>query len=276
MIFCKRDLFARIRATMRTAHGVCVYVCCMYAWYFDLYSIYILLYVSFAKEPYKRDYILQKRPFIRLYMYAWYFDLYSIYILRSIYILYSIYILLYVSFAKEPYKRDYILQKRYILRSIYILYSIYIQITIQITICSRFICRFRSRTIFNLYSDSGHELYSICIQIHVTNHIQSIFRFRSRLNFDLHSDCDLYSYIIPIFIHISYIHTYFLYSYIFPVSCTRDISMTCSVREVCICRFRLSCMPEQWPVQFVKYLSADFTCHACRSSGLFSSWSMYL
>jgi len=41
------------------------------------------LQVSFAKEPYKRDYILQKRP-----------------------------IILQVSFAKEPYKRDYILQKR--------------------------------------------------------------------------------------------------------------------------------------------------------------------
>ena len=99
------------------------------------------------------------------------------------------------------------------------LYSIYIQITIQITICGR------------LYADSGHELYSIYVQIQVTNYIQSIFRFRSRLRFDLHSDRDLFSYI-------------------FPVSCTRDVPTTCSVREV---------------------LSADFACHACRSSGLFSS-----
>jgi len=57
----------------------------------------------FAKEPYNRDYILQKRPII----------LRSLLIVATPYGLATISRLLkMVSFAKEPYKRDYILQKR--------------------------------------------------------------------------------------------------------------------------------------------------------------------
>jgi len=62
------------------------------------------LYISFAKEPCKRDYSLQKRLII----------------LRSPPIVATPYgceamsrlLKMMVSFAKEPYKRDYILQKR--------------------------------------------------------------------------------------------------------------------------------------------------------------------
>jgi len=73
----------------------------------------LIIQVSFAKEPCKRDYILQKRHII----------------LRSLLIVATPYVLnrllegmgwlrqvgsskLKVSFAKEPCKRDYVLQKR--------------------------------------------------------------------------------------------------------------------------------------------------------------------
>jgi len=65
----------------------------------------IKLQVSSAKEPYKKDYILQKRPTILLmssWVYSWAHEYDEL--VGSI--------KLYVSFAKEPYKRDYILQKR--------------------------------------------------------------------------------------------------------------------------------------------------------------------
>jgi len=61
----------------------------------DMSHLLYLLYVSFAKELYKRDCILQKRPVIWVHM-------------NMSHLLH----LLYVSFAKELYKRDYILQKR--------------------------------------------------------------------------------------------------------------------------------------------------------------------
>jgi len=64
--------------------------------------------VSFAREPYKRDYILQKRPMI----------LRSLLIGHRGTVRYMGWLRLVgalkvqVSFAKEPYKRDDILQKR--------------------------------------------------------------------------------------------------------------------------------------------------------------------
>jgi len=93
------------------------------------------LQVSFAKEPYQRDYILQKKPMI----------------LRSLLIVATPYIFLHVCerhtphqqthygvatismlleitglFWKEPYKRDYILQKKpMILRSLLIVATPY-------------------------------------------------------------------------------------------------------------------------------------------------------
>ena len=74
------------------------------------------LQVSFATEPYKRDYILQKRPIMCLHKrqptMGW---------LRLVGSL-----KLQVSFAKKPYKRDDILQKRpVILRSLLIVATPY-------------------------------------------------------------------------------------------------------------------------------------------------------
>ena len=57
------------------------------------------LHVSFAKEPYKRDYILQKRRIISR----------SLLVVASCPIAGWLVWKLYVSFAKEPYKRDYVL-----------------------------------------------------------------------------------------------------------------------------------------------------------------------
>jgi len=71
----------------------------------------IKLKVSFAKEPYKRDCIQQKRPIIDIQIYIlWYTDMGWLQSVGSI--------KLKVSFAKVPYKRDCILQKRPIIESI--------------------------------------------------------------------------------------------------------------------------------------------------------------
>jgi len=64
-------------------------------------------YVSFAKEPYKSDEILQKRPIFFHMSHATHVNEWGI--------LYHSYVgslKTYVSFAKEPYKSDEILQKR--------------------------------------------------------------------------------------------------------------------------------------------------------------------
>ena len=84
----------------------------------------------FAKEPYKREYILQKRPIlcnISIHVYDVYvcsyvcsqdickidlhvYDIYALY--WNTYISYTyMYVLRIDFFAKEPYKREYILQK---------------------------------------------------------------------------------------------------------------------------------------------------------------------
>ena len=81
------------------------------------------LQVSFAKEPYKRDYILQKRPTILRSLYKYVLCLTSTHMgwLRLIFSL-----KLQVSFAKEPYKRNHIRQKRPIfLRSLLIVATLY-------------------------------------------------------------------------------------------------------------------------------------------------------
>ena len=71
--------------------------------------------VSFAKEPCKRDYILQKRPTISARLTS--LERWSIRWLRLVWSLQTL-----GSFTKEPYKRDYILQKRpIILRSLLII-----------------------------------------------------------------------------------------------------------------------------------------------------------
>jgi len=70
------------------------------------------LQVSFAKEPYKRDDILQKRPMIPSGR-----DKMQMKCTREMQLVGSL--KLQVSFVKEPYKRDDILQKRpMILRSL--------------------------------------------------------------------------------------------------------------------------------------------------------------
>jgi len=75
------------------------------------FSSLLNIQVSFAKEPYKRDDILQKRPIIKK-TYDW---------LRLVGFL-----KLQVSFAKEPYTTDYDLQKRSImLRSLLIVATPY-------------------------------------------------------------------------------------------------------------------------------------------------------
>ena len=89
--------------------------------------------VHFAKEPYKRDCILQKRPIILRNAYVAilirdthfamvikvaHFDMGWLRLVGSL--------KLQVSFAKEPYKRDYILQKKpIILRSLLIVATPY-------------------------------------------------------------------------------------------------------------------------------------------------------
>jgi len=97
------------------------------------------LQVSFATEPYKRDYILQK----------------SFIIVRSLRIVPTPYHVLecvvthsYVryecAFAKEPYKRDYILQKRrLILRSLLIVATPYHELECVVThLCVWYECAF--------------------------------------------------------------------------------------------------------------------------------------
>jgi len=68
----------------------------------------IQLQVSFAKEPYKREYILQKRSVILRDHFKW--SLLGAAKWVACALVGSIQ--LQVSFAKEPYKREYILQKR--------------------------------------------------------------------------------------------------------------------------------------------------------------------
>jgi len=77
-------------------------------------------YISFAKEPYKRDNILQKRPIILSTL----LTVATPYVSQYTRLVGSI--KLYVSFAKEPYKRDKFLQKRpSILRSLLIVATPY-------------------------------------------------------------------------------------------------------------------------------------------------------
>jgi len=126
--------------------------------YFYLYPIYIYLihihqqnayiyipinfFVSCAKEPYNRDYNLQKRPIILPYTYiSIHMHQQNVYIYIPIYIPYPcmrastkllasgmsakfLYmgwlrwvgsLKLFVPFANEPYKKDYTLQKRLII-----------------------------------------------------------------------------------------------------------------------------------------------------------------
>jgi len=97
------------------------------------------LFVSFAKEPYKRDYNLQKKPIILPYTYiSIHMHQQNVYIYIPIYIPYPcmrastkllasgmsakfLYmgwlrlvgsLKLFVPFANEPYKRDYTLKRR--------------------------------------------------------------------------------------------------------------------------------------------------------------------
>ena len=92
------------------------------------------LHVSFAKESYKRDDILQKRPRIvdahssRIGIRQWYLQLW----LRLVGSL-----KLQVLFAKKPYKREYILQKRpMILKCLLIVATLYLQLPLTGTLIS--------------------------------------------------------------------------------------------------------------------------------------------
>jgi len=73
----------------------------------------IKIWVSFAEEPYKTDDILQKRPIILgeaqvdLILPLCVYQIHTLWWLRLVGS-----IKIHVSFAKEPYKRDDILQKR--------------------------------------------------------------------------------------------------------------------------------------------------------------------
>jgi len=70
------------------------------------------LQVSFAKEPYKRDCILQKRPMIWCVSGGVYRDYPQLRIVNMGWLRLVGSLKLQVSFAKEPYKRGYILQTR--------------------------------------------------------------------------------------------------------------------------------------------------------------------
>jgi len=154
--------------------------------------------------------------------------------------------------------------------------------------------RFRSRTIINLYSDSGHDFDLIYIQIVIYFH--TYFPCHVRVMFRRPVQFVKYYLQISLVMHAE--------------------AVACSIREVLSadfachacrssdlfsswsisCRFRLSCMPKQWPVQFVKYylqislvmhagavafsvreyVSVDFACNSCRSSDLFQFVKYYL
>jgi len=95
------------------------------------------LHVSFVKEPYKRNYILQERPMILRSLLLVEVISSSKYIIwRWLRVVGSL--KLYVSFVKEPYKRNYILQERpMIWRSLLIVEVISSSKDIRLFVCRR-------------------------------------------------------------------------------------------------------------------------------------------